>query len=97
MRRIRWNPDVLEHFRQVLGGGFDPWPWLSQVTCPAMILSGEHDPVATVTAARRLAAALPQARLHVVPDAGHGLFREAPERACALLRDFVAAVCPSRI
>jgi pimeloyl-ACP methyl ester carboxylesterase len=92
MRRIRWNPDVLEHFRQVLFGQFDPWPHLDRVICPTLILAGEHDPVATASTARRLAAALPNtdARLHVFPDAGHGIFRETPEKSCALLRAFLA-------
>ncbi|GAA4521743.1 hypothetical protein GCM10023191_100370 [Actinoallomurus oryzae] len=92
LRRIRWNPGVLEHFRQALAGSFDPWPRLGRVTCPTMILAGEHDPVATVPAARRLAAALPAARLNVVPDVGHGIFREDPDQACALLRDFLAGI-----
>jgi pimeloyl-ACP methyl ester carboxylesterase len=91
MRRIRWNPDVLEHFRQDLVDRFDPWDRLGEVTCRTMILAGEHDPVATASAARRLAGSLPSAdvNLHVLPDAGHGTFREAPETACALLRGFV--------
>jgi len=92
LRRVRWNPDVLEHFRRTLHDAFDPWPSLGAVTCPAMILAGAHDPVATDSAARRLAAALPDAALHVLPDAGHGIFREDPGRACALLRDFVGAI-----
>jgi pimeloyl-ACP methyl ester carboxylesterase len=47
----------------------------------------QHDPVAS--AARRLAAELPGAGLHVLPGAGHGIFREDPERACALLQEFL--------
>lgn len=27
----------------------------------------------------------------MLPDAAHGIFREYPERACALLRDFLVA------
>ncbi len=92
MDRIRWNYDVLEHFRQVLVDVFDPWPGLDHVTCPTMILSGAHDPVATTTAARRLAEALPHADLHVFPDAGHGIFREATEEACGLLQAFAERV-----
>ena len=89
MRRIRWNPEVLEHFRQDIAGTFDPWPGLDRITCPTMILTGEHDPVATAPAARRLAAALPGARPHAFSDAGHGIFREDPDRACALLGEFL--------
>lgn len=49
-------------------------------------------PVATVPAARGLVEALPEgaSELHVLPGAGHGVFREDPERAVALLREFVA-------
>jgi pimeloyl-ACP methyl ester carboxylesterase len=34
---------------------------------------------------RRLVGRLPQARLEVVPGAGHGLLREAPEAIAAVL------------
>jgi proline iminopeptidase len=84
---------VLQHFRRSLAGTFDPWPRLDRVTCPVLVLAGEHDPVATVPAARRLTAALTATApwLRVVPDAGRRLFREYPERARALLGDFLAA------
>jgi pimeloyl-ACP methyl ester carboxylesterase len=67
----------------------DSTSWSDRITCPAMVLTGEHDPGATASAARRLAVALPGARLRVLPDAGHGIFRESPDRACALLREFL--------
>lgn len=89
--RILWNHDVLEHFRLVLADQFNPWDQLDRVVCPTLVLAGEHDPVATASAARRLTSALTNAAasLHVVPHAGHGAFREAPERCIALLRGFV--------
>ena len=99
MRRVRFDHDVIEHFRRSLAGRFDPWEQLGRVTCKTLILAGEHDPVATVSAARRLDAALDAVgaphSLHVFPDAGHGVFREAPERALALLRDFVEGRSPA--
>ena len=53
-------------------------------------------PFARVSAARRLAAALHRtdARLHVFPDLGHGLFREDPDASCAVLRDFLGSPAP---
>lgn len=91
MRRITWNRDVIEHFRHVLAGRFIPWDGLDRVTCPTLVLAGEYDPVATASAARRFVSALTatEASPHVLPDAGHGAFREAPEASTALLRDFV--------
>lgn len=71
----------------VMPGGteerLDIFERLDRVGCPTLVLAGEYDPVATV------AAALPEASLHVLPDAGHGAFREAPEDSIALLREFV--------
>jgi pimeloyl-ACP methyl ester carboxylesterase len=40
---------------------------------------------------RELAAAIPEARLEMFADAGHGVFRERPVEALALIRDFVVA------
>ncbi|SEG86808.1 proline iminopeptidase [Thermomonospora echinospora] len=91
LRRIVWNDDVLEHFRHSLAARFDPWDQLGAITCPTLVLAGEDDPVATAPAARRLADALTgcPVRLHVLPDVGHGVFRETPAHAFELLRDFV--------
>ncbi|WP_433176322.1 alpha/beta fold hydrolase [Actinoallomurus sp. CA-150999] len=91
LRRITWNYDVLEHFRHVLVTQFDPWDRLDKVTCPTLVLSGADDPVATESAARRVAAGLTNAsvQLHVLPNTGHGVFREVPDQAFPLLRDFV--------
>jgi pimeloyl-ACP methyl ester carboxylesterase len=41
---------------------------------------------------RRLHAALPGARLEIVPGAGHWLGLECPDRLNPLLRDFLAEV-----
>ena len=92
LARIRWNHDVTEHFRHGLADEFDPWPHLDRVACPVLIVNGEDDPVATVSAARRLAGALPDADLRVLPGTGHGVFREDPDGAVGLLRDFTYRV-----
>ncbi|WP_223736941.1 alpha/beta fold hydrolase [Streptomyces purpurogeneiscleroticus] len=93
LRRVRWNDDVLDHFRLVLAREFDPWYGLDRLACRTMILAGEHDPVATASAARRFAHRLSHTdvRLHVLARAGHGVFREAPKRAMDLLREFVVS------
>jgi hypothetical protein len=43
----------------------------------------------TASVARRLASELPGVRPHAPPGAGHGIFREDSERACALLQEFL--------
>jgi len=69
------------------------WDRLCELTMPAAVLAGEADPK-FVALARRLAAALSQAELTIVPDAGHALALEAPAAvAGALMRHAGGASC----
>jgi pimeloyl-ACP methyl ester carboxylesterase len=43
---------------------------LSAVTAPVLVVAQEGDPVHLVSVAREVAAALPNAQLHVFPEAG---------------------------
>jgi pimeloyl-ACP methyl ester carboxylesterase len=70
--------------------GHDATEGLGRVTIPAMILVGSRDLLTPVYAARRIAAALPHAELHVLPGAGHQLMQERPDEVAELLRDFTA-------
>jgi pimeloyl-ACP methyl ester carboxylesterase len=82
------NDEVQEHFR---AGGCGPATVdFAQVTCPALVLGGEWDPVAPAAASMRLADALPGARGEVLPGVGHAVFRQAPGKAFALVREFLA-------
>ncbi|WIM99876.1 alpha/beta hydrolase [Actinoplanes oblitus] len=49
---------------------------LSRITAPTQVLHGERDPLIRVRAARDIAAAVPAARLRIVPGAGHFLSRD---------------------
>ncbi|MFJ2958885.1 alpha/beta fold hydrolase [Streptomyces sp. NPDC087270] len=48
---------------------------LAGITAPTLVLHGERDPLLRTSAARAIAAAVPTARLRVVPGVGHFLFR----------------------
>ena len=58
---------------------------LRRVACPAAVLCGEKD-AANLKACRRLARLLPQAKLYVLPGAGHELNACAPDAFAAVLR-----------
>lgn len=60
------------------------WSRLGELTMPCDVVVGEHD-TKYVALGQRLTAALPEARLHVVDGAGHGLPREAPRELAAVL------------
>jgi len=55
--------------------GFDSRPWLHEIACPALVVGGTADPTTPAQHARELAAALPNAELHMIPGAGHWLVK----------------------
>lgn len=90
--RARLNPDVLTHFRTGACGPAEATDLLPGITCPTLVLAGEHDPVVPAAATRRLAALLADTTttLEVLPEVGHGTFRQATAQAFAHVRQFIA-------
>lgn len=88
----RCTADGLAAALRGIGTGEMPplWDRLPQLTMPATILVGERDAKFRALG-ERLAAALPDARLTVVPGAGHGLPREAPDAVAQA----IAAAAPA--
>jgi 2-succinyl-6-hydroxy-2,4-cyclohexadiene-1-carboxylate synthase len=89
----RWRDDLLRNdpvsladvLRGVGAGAMEPlWDRLRELRMPVTIIAGERDG-RYAAIGRRLAAALPDARLLVVPGAGHGLPREAPQAVAAAI------------
>jgi proline iminopeptidase len=64
---------------------------LSAVRCPTLVLAGGVDPITPLSCAEAIAAALPAGvgELVVFEAAGHGVHRDEPERAEAVLRRFL--------
>jgi 2-succinyl-6-hydroxy-2,4-cyclohexadiene-1-carboxylate synthase len=77
---VRNDPRALAAVLRGLGtGAMAPvWDRLGELTMPSVVMAGARD-AKYVELASALLAALPRAELVVVPDAGHGLPREAPE------------------
>jgi len=55
------------------------------VTCPTLLVLGEHDRLTPIAEARAFAARLANPRLAIIPGAGHVMMLEAPEATCAAL------------
>jgi len=72
------------------GRRFDVSDELDRLTRPALVLVGERDR-ANLGLSKALAAALPNARLEVVPGAGHVANVDAPERFSEAVGTFLAA------
>lgn len=70
-------------------GEMEPlWSKLRGLGMPTAVVVGERDAKFRALG-ERLVDSLPDAQLHVVPGAGHGLPREAPEAVAAILADAV--------
>lgn len=70
---------------------FNMFPDLGRIRCPTLVLGGEDDPMHPIESQADIAAALPA---HLVQferfaDCGHGVVPDAPERAMALIRNFI--------
>lgn len=63
---------------------------LSTIHCPVTVACGAKD-YPNLAAARRLAKYLPNARLYVVPHAGHELNTDAPDTVAEIVREFCRA------
>ena len=91
LRRSIMNLNLLFHFARN-GMGFDFRDALASVACPTLVLGGALDPICPIEYQEEIAAALPSgARYERFENAGHGVFRDEPERAFAVLREFLCA------
>lgn len=85
--------EVLMHFDGPGGEGrtFNLLPGLRDVECPTLVMGGEDDPVCPIECQEDIASALPQhlVRFERFADCGHGPWRDQPEKAFALLREFI--------
>jgi pimeloyl-ACP methyl ester carboxylesterase len=62
---------------------------LAEMFVPLLILHGADDQLMPVDVAKEMQAANPAAGLEIVPDAGHLLNLEQPERFNAAVRSFL--------
>jgi pimeloyl-ACP methyl ester carboxylesterase len=80
-----WNATELPHL--------DLLPGLARAACPVLVMGGEDDPVTPIEDQRDIAAALPRQwmRFERFAHCGHGAWRDQPEHALALLREFISS------
>lgn len=69
----------------------DSRPTLSAIAVPTMVVVGEQDALTPPDLAAEMAAGIPGAMLHRIPDAGHLPPMEEPEIVAGLMRDWLSA------
>lgn len=72
------------------GAQDDLWPRLGEIDVPVLVLAGGRDQKFTAIG-RRLAAALPHGEFRAIPNAGHAVHLEAPERTAQAVTGWLDA------
>jgi 3-oxoadipate enol-lactonase len=86
------DPQALIRFGRAIFARDDVLESLKAVQVPTLVVVGEQDRALPVARARALAAAIPDARLEIIPDAGHLCTIEQPERVNRALVSFLTDV-----
>jgi len=100
---IETRPDAIQNrIDQVLGtpeevflsvfdvyAGTEMAPWLHEVTCPCLVMTGEFDGGCNPRLNRFIANELPDAELVILDDLKHSILIEAPDRVVAPVKDFL--------
>jgi pimeloyl-ACP methyl ester carboxylesterase len=96
MKRSIVRGDVLFHFFENEYRDFDLLPGLARVACPTLILGGEDDPTTPIDDQVDIAASIRTelVEFHRFSDCGHGAYRDCPDAAIPILRDFILKHAP---
>jgi pimeloyl-ACP methyl ester carboxylesterase len=70
--------------------GFDRMNEISRIALPTLIVCGEDDALTPVKYSQYMKDRIPNARLVVIPEAGHTVMLERPEELNAALRSFIS-------
>lgn len=63
---------------------------LKEVSCPVLIISGEHDPIWPPAAIAALVGHFQDARMEILKGTGHSPYFEQPEQFNQIVEDFIA-------
>jgi pimeloyl-ACP methyl ester carboxylesterase len=103
-----WFQDGLKRLHgdktaRVLSNWYDGWlrlenldwdmrPIIRHISCPALVIQGEEDEHASMQHARDIAAAIPEAKIWLIPGAGHMAPQDLPEVFNQKALDFLKEV-----
>lgn len=91
--RLRNEPAALAAALRGMGQGAYPsmWERLSEITIPVLLITGARD-ITYERHAEAMLRVLPDARHHVIDDAGHSVHIEQPVAAAALVAQFLTEI-----
>jgi pimeloyl-ACP methyl ester carboxylesterase len=68
--------------------GYDPWPVLSHVTCPVLVLEGEATENKGIIDFKKASETFPNGDFQIVKHAGHLIPMERPRETLSIIRSF---------
>lgn len=87
LNRLDSGEAIAYQLRTLGQGAQEPlWDRLHELAMPVVVVAGDHDEKYTAIARRVGATIGANARLHIVPNAGHALLQEAPSAVADILR-----------
>jgi len=69
--------------------GYDPWPVISNVKCPVLVVEGENSINKGFIDLEKVTNTFPHGRYHLVKDTGHLIPMEKPKTITRLIREFL--------
>lgn len=89
-QRLNNNPRGLTNSLRQMGTGVQPslWEHLGRVTCPTLLIAGQHD-ARFSGIARQMERLIPDSRAVIVPDAGHTVHAEQPAAYAQTVLKFI--------
>jgi lipase len=76
------------------GVGFDPWPWLPNVSCPVLLIEGEKSERKDLIDFSRIRSLLPICDYRMIEQAGHMIPMERPGELTGLIETFFHSLRP---
>lgn len=85
---LRQNPRGVAAAQRGMAQRANVESWLSDITIPTLVISGEHDVISPPEEMKGFAAQIPGAQFVEIPGAGHMVPLEAPEAMCEAVLPF---------
>jgi poly(3-hydroxyalkanoate) depolymerase len=93
--RFLHPPSTMGYSHQLMAmAGWTSFHWLSGLSHPTLVMTGDDDPLVPVVNAQLLAWRIPNAELHVVKGGGHLFLLERPLEAAAIVSRFLSEATP---
>jgi pimeloyl-ACP methyl ester carboxylesterase len=88
---LRAGPEVADRQACASDSARDHWDHLPSIKCPALLICGKQDRIATVEQMERTARSMSNAQLVVIDNCGHLASQEHPATVTAAMRKWLSA------